>query len=89
MPYIKQEQRSEIDERMEELLNYVDQSWVTPGHINYMITSILVSYLGEKGTSYKNINEVIGVLECAKLEVYRRVAAPYEDKKADENGDVY
>ena len=32
---------------------------------------------------------LIGVLECAKLELYRRVAAPYEDDKIDENGDVY
>jgi len=31
----------------------------------------------------------VGVLECAKMELYRRVAAPYEDKKKEENGDVY
>jgi hypothetical protein len=41
------------------------------------------------GLSYKNINQAIGALECAKLELYRRVAAPYEDKKALINGDVY
>jgi len=35
------------------------------------------------------INEVIGVLECAKLELYRRVAAPYEERKRIENGEVY
>ena len=29
------------------------------------------------------------MLECAKLELYRRVAAPYEDEKIDQNGDVY
>jgi hypothetical protein len=34
-------------------------------------------------------DEVVGVLECAKLEIYRRIAAPYEDKKIVENGDVY
>jgi hypothetical protein len=27
-------------------------------------------------------------LECCKLEIYRRLVAPYEDKKKDENGDV-
>jgi hypothetical protein len=32
---------------------------------------------------------MIGVLECAKLELYRRVAAPYEDAKCEDNGDVY
>jgi len=38
---------------------------------------------------YSNLNELIGVLECAKLELYRRVAAPYEDEKALINGDVF
>jgi hypothetical protein len=28
-------------------------------------------------------------LHCAADEFYRRVAAKYEDKKIDENGDVY
>lgn len=30
-----------------------------------------------------------GVLRCAQLEFYRRVLAPYEDKKRKQNGDVY
>jgi len=41
------------------------------------------------GLSYTQINAVIGVLECAKMELYRRIAAPYEDKKSRESGDVY
>lgn len=32
---------------------------------------------------------ILGVLECVKLELYRRVAAPYEDRKIEENGDVF
>ena len=32
---------------------------------------------------------LVGVLECAKLELYRRLAAPYEDLKIEDNGDVY
>jgi hypothetical protein len=54
-----------------------------------MISSLLDEYLTENGRNYANINEVIGVLECAKLEIYRRVAAPYEDEKIDQNGDVF
>jgi hypothetical protein len=30
----------------------------------------------------------MGVLESAKLELYRRKIAPYEDDKIAENGDV-
>jgi hypothetical protein len=39
--------------------------------------------------SYQSINDVLGALEGAKLEFYRRIAAPYEDTKIQENGDVY
>ena len=59
------------------------------GELNYIITSICKEYLDVKGVSYNSINEVVGVLECAKLEFYRRIASPYEDTKIEENGDVY
>jgi len=58
------------------------------GELNFVITSTLLRYLGH-GADYAAFNEVIGVLECAKLEMYRRMIAPYEDKKIEENGDVY
>jgi hypothetical protein len=62
----------------------------TTGELNYAITKIIDDYLIEKGgIRYVHLNDVIGVLECAKLELYRRVAAPYEDLKAAESGDVY
>lgn len=66
----------------------------TPGELNYKITMACADYLEERaevrgGLSYDLINEVIGVLECAKQEIYRRVAIPYEDQKIKENGDVY
>lgn len=60
-----------------------------PGELNYAITLMCWLYLQSKGVSYTNMNEVVGVLECAKLELYRRMAAPYEDTKIEENGDVY
>ena len=34
------------------------------------------------------INEAVGALECAKLEFYRRLAGPCEDRKVAENGDL-
>ena len=37
---------------------------------------------------YFYLNRAMGVLECIKQEFYRRVAAPYEDIKIVENGDV-
>lgn len=81
MPYIKQDRRKTLA-----------SSTVIPkdaGELNYLITELCDSYLTTIGKSYQNINQVVGALECAKLEFYRRVAAPYEDLKKEENGDVY
>jgi broad-specificity NMP kinase len=41
------------------------------------------------GFNYTNVNSVMGVLSCVSAELYRRLAAPYEDRKIKENGDVY
>lgn len=84
MPYIKQEGRSPIMIALEELMDFVSG----PGDLNYAISRMVHLYIMEKGLRYVNLNEVIGVLECAKLEAYRCVAAPYEDGKRDQNGPV-
>ncbi len=80
MPYIKTAKR-------EELNGGYDME--TPGELNYMLTMGLQSYINTHGLSYQTINDIIGALEGAKMEFYRRVAAPYEDKKIIENGDCY
>ena len=86
MPYIKQEDRQFFDDR----LTFNAIAIHSAGELNYCITKLIDHYISAHGgTSYKNINEVVGVLECAKLEIYRRIAAPYEDIKIAENGDVY
>ncbi len=62
----------------------------SPGELNYQITRLLDDYIQRQGgVRYAHLNEVVGVLECVKLELYRRLAAPYEDRKRDESGDVY
>lgn len=59
------------------------------GELNYVLTKLCDEYLKRNGLTYQHINDTIGALECAKLELYRRVAAPYEDKKIQQNGEVY
>ena len=76
-----------IDKRIRGHMHLVDAE--SEGELNYQITKLIDSYLLRKGLKYATINTVIGVLECAKLELYRRVAADYEDLKCEENGDVY
>lgn len=61
----------------------------TAGELNYAFTAVSIAYLEEKGESYQTYNDIIGALEGAKLELYRRKVSKYEDKKIKENGDVY
>ena len=61
----------------------------TPGELNFLVTTLVDNFLCNRPASYDAINAAIGVLECAKLELYRRIAAPYEDEKIVQNGDVY
>lgn len=55
---------------------------VSCGELSDEIYQELENYESEMG-------DLLGAIEAAKLEFYRRVAAPYEDKKCMENGDVY
>lgn len=80
MPYINHEARARLD---------AGEEPGDAGELNYAITRLVDAYIVRKGIRYANINEAIGALECAKLELYRRVAAPYEDQKMSESGDVY
>jgi len=59
------------------------------GQLNYLVSKAVNDYLARRKLNYKTLNAAVGVLECAKLELYRRIAAPYEDGKLAENGDVY
>jgi hypothetical protein len=59
------------------------------GELNYIITQLCRQFLARGKASYADHNEVIGVLECAKLEMYRRAVAIYEDGAIQRNGDVY
>ena len=60
----------------------------TPGQLNYFITLLIEEYWTDH-PNYQGINDIVGALEGAKLEFYRRIAAPYEDTKIQLNGDVY
>jgi hypothetical protein len=80
MPYITTQRKIALQEQREEPAN--------PGELNYLITYLIVDYYKMR-ESYQGINDVIGALECAKLEFTRRVVIPYEDAKIKTNGDVY
>jgi hypothetical protein len=86
MPYIDPERRDYLDRYLQDPV--LPAETASEGDLNYMLTRIVLAWLGSP-VSYASINTAIGVLECMKLELYRRVAAPYEDDKRDLNGEVY
>ena len=81
MPYILPEAR----ERIRRLIDILPVG--NEGEANYAITYLLHRFIGFQHR-YSDINAAIGVLECAKLELYRMVAQPYEDGKRKLNGKV-
>ena len=87
MPYIKMEDRGKYEEVLKELIDILKGLPVerVDGELNYVITRLLKESYPLR---YFNLNRAVGVLECAKLEFYRRVVAPYEDVKIRESGDV-
>jgi hypothetical protein len=60
----------------------------TAGELNYAFTAIALAYIHKEGLTYQHVNDVIGALEGAKLELYRRLVVPYEDTKIQQNGDI-
>jgi hypothetical protein len=88
MPYIEKPQRLKYDRGLEPIINDLKSSKNLEGHLNYIITT-LIDQVGPNKKNYAHYNAMIGVLESAKQEYYRRVISPYEDHKRFENGDVY
>ena len=101
MPYITQEKRKEIqiytpgrphglEEPGNDEVHLIDVTKIEKvGDMNFAISTIMRAWLDNYGHSYTNYNAMVGVLACASMELYRRLAAPYEDEKIKENGDVY
>ncbi len=84
MPYIKMEDREKFNDMIDSIASRVNSR----GDLNYIITRLIHKYLKNTVINYDNLNACIGVLECAKLELYRVIAAPYENVKIIENGTV-
>lgn len=83
MSYIKKSQRYDLDKTINSI------SKLDVNKLNYLITRLMLKYISENGESYKHYNDLIGVLECVKMELYRRRISDYENKKMNENLDIY
>ena len=86
MPYIHQQDREYLSDIVTQFKTI---EFENPGQLNYLITELIKAYIPNNTVTYTTVNDIVGVLECAKQEFYRRVASPYEDNKIEKNGDVY
>ena len=92
MPYIAQNYRDELIPLMDALAEKIKEiheknpDQTRDGLLNYSVTEILNNVFPDP--RYTDFNEIVGFLECCKLEYYRKRAAGYEDKKESENGSV-
>jgi len=87
LPYIKSGNRNKYNTILKELVETLKAlpPEEVDGELNYIVTKMLKEIYPLR---YFHINKAVGVLECIKLEYYRRVAAPYEDSKIQDSGDV-
>jgi hypothetical protein len=83
MPYIKKENREKLDPIIHALSIACLKLGVT-GNLNYILYKLAL----RNCRSYTQYAAFIGELEAAKLEIYRRQIAPYEELKIEENGDI-
>lgn len=82
MPYIDKDDRdglwpeSRVDAR-------------NTGDLNFQFTVLAINYLVNRGISNQTLTDIRGALDGAKTELERRVTGPYEDRKINDNGDIY
>jgi len=86
MPYITPQKRSKFsDANMEDIFDNITNA----GEFNYILSLMCKRYIKNQNLNYQTLNDIVGAMECCKLELTRRVISPYEDTKIKSNGDVY
>ena len=89
MPYIVKEKRTILDPAIEKLADAfqeLNDAGNFAGNLNYVISKLLSSLY--PAPNYQRFNDMVGALECCKLELYRKRIAPYEELKERENGPI-
>lgn len=87
MPYITNANRRLYDRSLNDLHLALEQAEYNEGHVTYVLYMIVARWF-TKIPAYKTIARIRGVLHGTTAEFDRQFAAPYEDEKIKENGDV-
>jgi len=85
MPYIKSEDRTNFKYLVKEIKTSPPE---TAGELQYLIAVLIKEMFANSDMRYQNCNDILGALNGANLEFYRRYVAPYEDQCIFDNGDV-
>ena len=87
MPYIKQDDRKFYEPELTTLNGSLEEEGHVSGHVTYILYMIVARWF-KLEPSYNTIAKIRGCLIGTLAEFDRRIAAPYEDRKILENGDV-
>jgi len=87
MPYVRQPIKDLVHNKEHQVIHL--KTLLEPGSLNFAICSLIIAYVKNNGLCYKTLNDIGGALSYADKEFYRRVVAPYEEKKIKENGDIW
>jgi len=82
MPYISWKNREKMDVILEKMS---DADIECNGDLNYLLFAYC-KYCVPK--SYNSIKNFIGELSEVQVEIRRKILAPYEEKKEEENGSI-
>ena len=84
MPYIKDEQKYEMSDAINDLFMFIESK----GDLNYAICELVGRVILSEKISYTNVSEWIDAVHDAECELRRRLLDKYEYKKIIDNGDV-
>ena len=82
MPYIKQEERENMDNVVEEMMIAGVKA---DGDLNYILFKYCKKFIGPSYNNYKNF---CGELRQCATEIERKLLAPYEEEKEKQNGSI-
>ncbi|MFX1588571.1 MAG: DUF6899 family protein [Promethearchaeota archaeon] len=81
MPYLNDKK---LRKRLNAIILGYGHNLKEKGALNYLLFKFAKIHCHD----YNDFKNLMGELEMCKQEIYRRLAAPYEDIKIKENGDV-
>ena len=86
MPYVIQEKRPALDIVVQSMARVFKEGGIKiDGDLNYVLYALCKRHVKPSYNNYKNFRGELR--ECAD-EIGRRLLAPYEDGKIEENGDI-